>query len=387
MTAQPGTGPPPSAHAATRSAAGGGDSFDVGAEKLMLLVEASGELIGSLDTKQALPRVLDLSRQLIDADAYALWDYDAAAHRWAVVASHGLSPEYLEQSNIAVTDTTPAMHGTIVAPDVNSEPLLSDRVQGYRAEGIRSILVVALSVRGEAHGTITFYYRTPHAFTQQEIRIAEALASVASAAVSVSRFYDEQQRVNAQLGDLNQRLTLIAQCSATLSEPLEQTGDGSAKAAFSAALKKIAHRIVPAFAEVCVVDVFESPDVTHRVETAVIAAVDTEALLRMRVRNWRIAPGTSVTVSERIMSGLPVMVPALDDAWREACAPDADQLDAGNRLGITSFVMCPMVARGRVIGALSCGAVLPTRAFTDVDVAMLLEIARRAAHALDTTRL
>ncbi|HEX8852248.1 MAG TPA: PAS domain S-box protein, partial [Pyrinomonadaceae bacterium] len=63
-------------------------------ESLGLLVEASGVLLGSLTLDDVQPAILDISRRLISADAYAIWRGDAAARTWRIVSAAGLSADY-----------------------------------------------------------------------------------------------------------------------------------------------------------------------------------------------------------------------------------------------------------------------------------------------------
>src|SRR5439155_16953985 len=62
-------------------------------ERLTLLVEASGSLIESLELREMLPEILQLSRGLISADAYALWSLDPRTGVWSIASSDGLSDE------------------------------------------------------------------------------------------------------------------------------------------------------------------------------------------------------------------------------------------------------------------------------------------------------
>src|SRR4051812_6116748 len=80
-------------------------------DKLQLLVQASTELIASDDLDELLRRVLRLSRQLIAADAYALWSFDPIAEVWDIASAEGLSATYLESAAIVLAGTQPGLHG------------------------------------------------------------------------------------------------------------------------------------------------------------------------------------------------------------------------------------------------------------------------------------
>src|SRR5690348_12787807 len=63
-------------------------------KRLLLLAEASGTLLGNPDPAVVLPTILDLSRRLIAAEAYALWRREPGTGDWRVLADLNLSAEY-----------------------------------------------------------------------------------------------------------------------------------------------------------------------------------------------------------------------------------------------------------------------------------------------------
>ncbi len=160
-------------------------------EQLTLLVEASGSLSASLDMGAVADAVLALSRRLIVADAHAVWRYQAATGRWGIVLASGLSEDY-QRSTIEVLEHTPRLPETpVVAEDIRTMAMLGHRREAYDREGIRSMLVVPLKVRGALSGTLVFYYRSPHHFTEVEVHVATALANLAASAIGSAELYDE----------------------------------------------------------------------------------------------------------------------------------------------------------------------------------------------------
>ncbi|MBI1915293.1 MAG: PAS domain S-box protein, partial [Planctomycetes bacterium] len=178
-------------------------------EQLTLLMQASGALSARLDTHAVLAGVLDLSKRLIAADAYAIWRYRAHNGQWGIAAAEGLSEEY-QRSTIQVLATTPSMPADpVIAEDVQQATLLSDRRDGYLREGIRSLLAVPLVIHGERCGTLTLYYRTPHPFTDAEVRLATALANLSASALGTTELYEEQTRLRAEAQDAAQRIRSV----------------------------------------------------------------------------------------------------------------------------------------------------------------------------------
>lgn len=160
-------------------------------EQLALLVEASGSLSQSLELSDVQGAILDLSRRLVAADAYAIWRFHPPSRRWGITLCSGLSDAYRE-STIQMLDRTPSMPDSpVIAEDVLSQELLGERRDAYEREGIRSLLAAPLSVRGRRSGTIVFYYQTPHRFTPVEVVAATALANLAGSAIGTSELYEE----------------------------------------------------------------------------------------------------------------------------------------------------------------------------------------------------
>src|SRR4051812_16743666 len=77
----------------------------------------------------------------------------------------------------------------IVAEDVLASPMLGEREKAYEREGIRSLLAVPLNVRGELTGTLVFYYRSPHKFSEVDLRVATALSNLTGSAIGTAELY------------------------------------------------------------------------------------------------------------------------------------------------------------------------------------------------------
>lgn len=160
-------------------------------EQLMLLVEASGSLSVSLDLESVLNAVLALSRRLISADAYAVWRYRPDSARWGIELGSGLSDDY-QRSSVAVLKGAPPMSDApVIAEDVHENPTLSDRAEAHAREGIRSLMSIPLRVHGGLTGTLVFYYRAVHRFTEVEVRVATALSNLAGSAISTAELYQD----------------------------------------------------------------------------------------------------------------------------------------------------------------------------------------------------
>jgi signal transduction histidine kinase len=74
-----------------------------------------------------------------------------------------------------------------------------------------------------------------------------------------------------------------------------------------------------------------------------------------------------------------------DDLTAMAATPR--ELELLRALGVSSFAIVPMTARGRALGAVALVSSTPSRRFTDDDVTLMADVAGRAALAIDNARL
>jgi signal transduction histidine kinase len=83
----------------------------------------------------------------------------------------------------------------------------------------------------------------------------------------------------------------------------------------------------------------------------------------------------------------PMLVTDVDEARLASFAQDAEHLKQMQALGVSSFVLVPLVARGREIGAIGLVSTSPERPFTTEDLDVANDLAVRAALAADNARL
>ncbi len=166
-------------------------------ERLLLLVEASGKLLGSPRLDAVLPGVLEAAQSILAADAYALWLQDVGSGTWTLELAAGLSRAYQLAATAAVAGAprTTEMTDAFAIEDVDSPDwVTAPHREAYAAEGIRSLLALPLHVRGELAGTLVFYYREPHRFESSERRVANALSGVAASAIATAELVERPAR-------------------------------------------------------------------------------------------------------------------------------------------------------------------------------------------------
>lgn len=170
-----------------------------------------------------------------------------------------------------------------------------------------------------------------------------------------------------------QRQQFLADLGRVLSESLE----------LETVFGKLATLAVPHLADWCVVDLLTEKGALRRIAVA-HADPEKETLVLEYQRRYRRLPESGDGVMRSIRTGRPMRATSLTEArLREGL--DAQSADLTLRLGMRSYMIIPLQARGRVFGAISF--VAADRDFDDADVAFSQEVTGRMALAVDNARL
>ena len=332
---------------------------------LRVLVEASATLIAASDVEALLDRVLDSARALIGADACGVWRSFDAGYNWRMLACAGLTQCEGQDLKVPHPSVIPEVSAI---EDVRSEPVLASRNQWYEAEGIYSLLCIALRIEGEPAATVSFYYREPHRFTECEIQYARVLANLSASTLHMTELKESQHRERA-------RLKFLAESSDALSSSLD----------YQKTLNTIAHLAVPYLADWCTVSMYEEGDLS----AIAVAHVDPE-----REREIRQAPdeykerlhaagGTGAVLA----SGKALLYESISEEALAAAAHNEQHLAWLRSLGIFSAIVVPLKSRDRVLGVMRFITDVSKRRFTEDDLCLAEDVAARASTAVDNARL
>ncbi|HET8775558.1 MAG TPA: GAF domain-containing protein [Thermoanaerobaculia bacterium] len=157
-------------------------------DRLSALARVSELLRASRPTRDTLRSVLAAMPDLIPAQGYAIWRYDTRAAEWHILASSGLSRDYVSHTLPERRDVNALMKAPFAIPDVYAWPLAADRLSFYETEGIRAMYVLPLHIGGEASGSLVCYFREPRTVTPEEEQLARVLADVVSTAITERKF-------------------------------------------------------------------------------------------------------------------------------------------------------------------------------------------------------
>lgn len=147
----------------------------------------------------------------------------------------------------------------------------------------------------------------------------------------------------------------------------------------------IARLAVETFCDWALVDIVDDAGVQRRV--AVEHADPSQAELAADVRRYPPNPAVAPQNSETIRSGHSLLAAVVSERDLDTRARDPRQAELARRIGMASYIVSPLLVRGRVLGTLSFMRVNRKRPFSPTDVPRAEEFARQAALAIDNARL
>lgn len=150
-------------------------------------------------------------------------------------------------------------------------------------------------------------------------------------------------------------------------------------------LSQLAHLVVPDLADWCAVDLVDANGTLAQVA---VAHVDPAKVKWARELNRRYPPLLDATtgVPNVVRTGRPELYTEIGDDVLVGGAIDDEHLRIMRELGLRSAMIVPLAARGTTFGALTFVSTASGRRYTDDDLSLARELARRAALAIDNAR-
>jgi signal transduction histidine kinase len=172
------------------------------------------------------------------------------------------------------------------------------------------------------------------------------------------------------------RLAVLAEASRIFAE---------ARLNLSAVLDAVTRTVAATIGDQCVVRLVS--DDGHWLVPVAMYHPDPDALALMRATlgaaPQRVDEGM---LGEVMRTGVPLLIPEIDkqSAWASMKPEHRPYLD---RFGMHSVLVVPVHLRGRIAGAIGIARDAPGRPYTDADRSLLVDLAGRAAQAIENARL
>ena len=234
----------------------------------------------------------------------------------------------------------------------------------------RSYIAAPLIVRDRAFGVIAFLTTSSYGrvYDEQDLEFAEELARRAGIAVENAELFrravenEEQQR-------------FLAEAGSALASSLD----------YEATLQRVARLTLPALADWCIVDLLEGDEI-HRVAVAARREDSQRALEELR-RSYEPTLDSPQPAAQALREREPVLFQDFTPESLKATTRDDRHFELMTQLAPCSAMALPLMARGNVIGAITFAWAESGRRYTDADLPLAEEIARRAGLAVDNARL
>ena len=258
----------------------------------------------------------------------------------------------------------------VIIEDIYDDPRVP--LESYRNTFVRSLAVVPIR-RTDPVGAIGCYWSSMHLATPMQVQTLQALADLAAVAVENVQLYEDlRQRVDdAQSNARNQ--ALLARAGEILTASLEE----------QVLLNGLGGVIVPEFADCCSVDLIDGARVRQIVlsQSGILADCRDGAAETLPWADKLSSLGTAFS-----HAGKPAY-------WNMGDADDADttygaiMLDDVRRMGMRACMWAPLFVRGRTLGTMAFASARPDRLFAPDDLQLAIELARRCATAIESSRL
>jgi signal transduction histidine kinase len=151
-------------------------------------------------------------------------------------------------------------------------------------------------------------------------------------------------------------------------------------------LRELTEMCVPRIADWCSVHLLNDAGGLDRVETA-HRDLSKASLVREMFRHYPFSLTDPVGAPVAIRTQSPFFLPVIQPSEWERGGKDDAHREMIRALGPRSYISVPLVARGRVLGALSLVMSDSERTYTDQDLGVASELGRRTAIAIDNARL
>ncbi|MBZ4418677.1 GAF domain-containing protein [Myxococcus sp. RHSTA-1-4] len=177
-------------------------------------------------------------------------------------------------------------------------------------------------------------------------------------------------------GDAEERIAFLASAGELLSASLD----------WRTVLQQLAELTVPVLADWCAVDFLTDDGQVERVaaahrESGKVALIHELAHLQPP----DLEPPERC--SEVLRTGEPVLLPEVADSVLPGLVRTGEQLEVARRLGVSSGIIVPLRGLGRALGAVSLVRSDAGARFSEADLEMALELARRASLSVDNALL
>ncbi len=235
---------------------------------------------------------------------------------------------------------------------------------------------VPLTVNGQVIGGLELSFSEEQDVSPEDKAFINLLARKCALAIDWARLYEAEHVARAEAAMIQRRVAFLAQINTVL----------ASGAGYASQLESVARVVVSDLADWCAIDVLEKNG-SIRPVAAATKELTKQALLAELQSRYLPTLNSPQSVAEVLRTGMSKLYPDITDERLVMIARDDQHLALMRELGYTSMMIAPLVARGRILGAITLVSAESGHRFTADDLALAEELGRRAGLAADNAQL
>jgi PAS domain S-box-containing protein len=352
------------------------------ARETQLLYSVTGALSEALTREQAAEVVVDRGVQALGASAGLIALLDGAGSSLEIVRWVGYRPSTMQEwERFPLEGQFPLSEAVRTGEPVLLETV-AERVRRYPAlktapdTADHALACIPLLLDGRALGGMVLTFDAPRRFSEANRAFLLALGRQCAQALERARLFDAERTARREAEVAQERLTFLAAASQALSGSLDS----------EEILSDLARLAIPRLADWTIVDVM-AEDGSVRMLAAHHASPElAETIRELRRRfppDWK---GDHV-IPRVIRTGRAEIAPSVGPEEIHGLRGGAGAPAMLAQLGLSSHLVVPLVARGRTLGAISFVFGHSGRHYSDEDLRLADDLARRAGLAMENARL
>lgn len=171
-------------------------------QQLESLARISSAIVSNQYLKEILQLIVTITAEMMNSKICSIMLLDSEKQEMTIEATQSLSEEYKKKPNVKVGQSISGkaleQQKPIKVIDVrNGKDYQFPEIA--RKEGIVSMLSVPMLVKGKAVGVINSYTAHKHNFTNDEVKILQAVANQAAVAIENTKLMEEMLAARANL--------------------------------------------------------------------------------------------------------------------------------------------------------------------------------------------
>ncbi len=244
------------------------------------------------------------------------------------------------------------------------------------AVGTRSHVTLPLTVDEEVLGTLALGFKEERTFDNEERQFLLAVAQQCAQAIRRMLLYEAEREAHEQTAEAQKRISFLADASEVLASSLD----------YETTLAVVARLAVPTIADWCAVDVMQEDETLKRLAVTHVDPAKVDYAYELQ-RRFPPNPDAAQGVYHVMRTGEPELYEDIPDNLLVTLIQDPEVLQIIRDLGLSSSLIVPLRVRDKTLGTLSLIMAESGRHYSHEDLPYVLDLARRAALAIDNAQL